>query len=104
MNSWKRSSKLRIEGHTIGYALVEDALQVDVAGAAKRISCPWRIIHGAQDEVVPVSDAQVLSQASDGKAELIIVPGADHQFSQPDIREQLLDQIAAFLDQALQTP
>ncbi len=103
MNSWKRRSKLRLEGHTIGYALVEDARRVDVAGAAKRISCPWRIIHGAEDTVVPVSDAQALSQASNGKAELIVVPGADHQFSQPQIREQLLDQIAAFLDGALRS-
>jgi pimeloyl-ACP methyl ester carboxylesterase len=101
---WQRRGKLRFEGATIGYALVEDALRIDLAGAAKKISCPWRIIHGSRDEVVPVSDAQALAQASDGKAELIIIPGADHQFSQPEIRERLLDDVAAFLDRALRTP
>jgi alpha-beta hydrolase superfamily lysophospholipase len=104
LHHWKRRGKLRFEGHAIGYALVKDALQIDLAGAAKQISCPWRIIHGEKDEVVPVSDAQALVHASGNKAELVIVPGADHQFSEPKIRERLLDDVAAFLDQALRSP
>jgi Dipeptidyl aminopeptidases/acylaminoacyl-peptidases len=104
MKHWQRRGQLRFEGHDIGYSLVEDALRIDVAGLAKKISCPWHIIHGSKDEVIPVSDAQALAQASGGKAELIIVPGADHQFSQLEIREQLLDDVAAFLDQALRSP
>jgi uncharacterized protein len=103
LKNWKRRGAMRVEGQAVGYALVEDAQRVDVAGAAKRISCPWRIIHGEADEVVPVSEARVLSEAAGPRAELIIISGADHQFSQPEIREKLLDEVAAFIDRALRS-
>ena len=38
---------------------------------------PMLVIHGSEDEIVPVFDARVLADAH-GSAELRIIPGADH--------------------------
>lgn len=40
---------------------------------------PVLLVHGGEDEVVHVQDARWLADATDGKAELRIVPGAGHR-------------------------
>lgn len=42
---------------------------------------PFLVIHGENDDVVPVSDARELYAAAQDPKELHIVPQADHQFS-----------------------
>ena len=40
---------------------------------------PVLLIHGANDEVVPVLDARALADAAQGQAELRVLPGAGHR-------------------------
>ena len=40
---------------------------------------PVMIVHGANDEVVPVLDARALADAADGEVELRILAGAGHR-------------------------
>ena len=40
---------------------------------------PVLLVHGAEDEVVPVTDARALADAADGMVELRIVSGAGHR-------------------------
>ncbi|HXX89827.1 MAG TPA: hypothetical protein VEI83_06370 [Acidimicrobiales bacterium] len=40
---------------------------------------PLLIVHGAEDESVPVSDARLLAEAAGASAELHILPGAGHR-------------------------
>jgi len=50
------------------------------AQAAARIgSRPVLIVHGAEDDAVPVSDARILAEATEGRAELRILAGAGHR-------------------------
>jgi len=72
-----------------------DAVRHDPIGAASSIRCPWRIIHGALDPVVPQNDARLLSQAAPD-ADLISRPTAGHRFSDPAELDWLVRQIAAF--------
>ena len=39
---------------------------------------PALVMHGGADEVVPVRDAYALAQAMGTRAELHVIPGADH--------------------------
>jgi dienelactone hydrolase len=64
--------------------------------AARRIACPWLIIHGGNDEVVPVEDAELLASANP-KAELTIHPTAGHRFDLPDERGWLVNAVAGFV-------
>ena len=48
-----------------------------------QIKCPVLIVHGDQDQLVPVENAQILKDRIP-QAELYIVPGAGHMFLQID--------------------
>lgn len=43
-----------------------------------RIRAPVLLLHGGRDDVVPPTDATRLAQASAGRAQLLVVPDADH--------------------------
>ncbi|NNC95825.1 MAG: alpha/beta fold hydrolase [Chitinophagales bacterium] len=42
------------------------------------VDCPIYIIHGTKDYVIPLKYAQQLCDSSNGKAEMVIVKGAEH--------------------------
>ena len=50
-----------------------------MAAAAKLAPRPLLLIHGDQDEVVPLSDARALYEAAYGTADLRVVAGAGHR-------------------------
>ncbi len=98
---WARDGVLEIEGAAVGHGLVEDGACTDLAGAAARVRCPWLILHGAADEVVPVSDARLLHQASGGRATLEVLPGGDHRLLARPLLARVLAQSVRFLEAAL---
>ena len=59
---------------------------------------PLFIVHGTADEIVPMSQAMELKQQSPG-AELALIEGADHGFSQQ--RGRLVDTVVAWLKEKL---
>lgn len=62
------------------------------------ISCPVRLIHGDQDEVVELSRSQrVLSKLSSTNASLITIEGGDHRLSTPSNLEQILSSLSELL-------
>ncbi len=73
-----------------------DAERHDPIGAARSIDCPWLIIHGATDSVVPVEDTELLADAAPA-AEVKIHPTAGHRFDQPGERGWLVETVAGFI-------
>lgn len=73
-----------------------DAGMHDVIAAARSIDCPWLIIHGAADEVVPVEDAGLLQEAAPSAA-LKIHPTASHRFDKPGERGWVVSTVAGFV-------
>lgn len=59
--------------------LKENAERLDVLAAARRVEVPWLIIHGEDDETVPISEGRALHEASND-AEFLPVEGAGHTF------------------------
>ena len=53
---------------------------LDIPGAAARLRAPWLILHGEKDPTIDLREAHALLAASDGRAELLVVPGAGHTF------------------------
>ncbi len=51
---------------------------LNVAFAASRIRAPWLIVHGKEDETVPVSEADRLASLSEGVSTLRAIEGANH--------------------------
>lgn len=67
----------------LSQAYMDDMAQIDtVVRRGAEIVVPWLLIHGSEDDVVPIDDSHdILAQAS-GNAELVVIDGADHVFSE----------------------
>lgn len=55
-----------------------DLKEASALNAVRKTSLPVLIIHGDQDDMVPVDMAYELYEAASGEKELLIVPGAGH--------------------------
>ncbi len=103
--SGRRTDDHRIEvapGEFIATGFFTDAARHDVIGAARSILCPWLVIHGAADPVVPVEDAALLEESAP-TAELVVHPTAGHRFDQPEEREWLIERVTGFLGRGGET-
>lgn len=67
----------------LSQAYMDDMAQIDtVVERGAEIAMPWLLVHGSEDDVVPMADSHdILAQASDN-AELVVIDGADHVFSE----------------------
>lgn len=84
------------DGSLVPRGLFEDAGRHALVAAARRISCPWLVLHGARDPVVPASAAAVLSRS--GHRTLCVVhPAAGHRFAASSERSWLVGAIGRFL-------
>ena len=87
---WRRSGELPVANARTGQQLAlgtglladveEHRRELDLLAAAAARRAPWLIVHGAEDESVPVAEAHRLAEHAAGRAELLVVPGASHTF------------------------
>ncbi|MEZ5967083.1 MAG: alpha/beta fold hydrolase [Planctomycetota bacterium] len=62
-------------------AFLEDAFaHRDTLGAAAQVSVPWLLVHGTDDELVPLQDAHDARRAASDPTS-IEIEGADHRFT-----------------------
>lgn len=66
----------------LSQAFVDDMNKIDnVVDRTEKIEVPWLIVHGDADDVVPVEESREIYAAAFEPKELVILPGADHVFS-----------------------
>ena len=88
-----------VEGR-IGRNLYDDARQHDLIAAVRVLTAPLLVVHGEQDEVVPVSDAHDIAAAA-RDVTLEVVHGADHRFTAAVHLQPAMALVARFLAQHL---
>lgn len=54
--------------------------RLNIPAAASQIAAPWLIVHGAEDETVPFSEAERLASFGGTNGELLMLPGVNHSF------------------------
>jgi pimeloyl-ACP methyl ester carboxylesterase len=54
--------------------------ELDLVSAAGAREAPWLIVHGDQDETVPVAEARLLAEEAAAPSELLVIEGANHTF------------------------
>lgn len=60
---------------------LDDAARIDTTlAAAARVRVPWLLVHGDEDELVPLADSEDACAAAGGRPTLRVVRGADHRF------------------------
>ncbi|HWN42286.1 MAG TPA: alpha/beta fold hydrolase [Thermoanaerobaculia bacterium] len=86
-DAWRRDGQFPVVNARTGQQLalglglleeLETRDELDVLAAARAVRAPWLIVHGEEDESVPVTEADRLAEASSG--ELLRIPGANHTF------------------------
>lgn len=66
----------------LSQAYMDDLAQIGtVVNLAGDIAVPWLLVHGVEDDVVPLQDSRDVCARAGDNAQLIEVPGADHVFS-----------------------
>lgn len=69
----------------MAYEIVEDALanadRFDILRAAREITIPWLLVHGTDDETIPLGEAEALARlATTPGFESLFLAGANHTF------------------------
>jgi pimeloyl-ACP methyl ester carboxylesterase len=67
--------------------------------ALKSVTAPTLVIHGSEDPIFPVEHGKATAEAISG-AELLIIEGMGHGFSNPEVWPRLVDAIAAHTHKA----
>ncbi|HEV8582671.1 MAG TPA: alpha/beta fold hydrolase [Thermoanaerobaculia bacterium] len=87
---WRRDGELPVVNARTGQKLAlglgllrdveERSAELDLLAAAADRHAPWLIVHGAEDESVPVAEAHALASRAGGERELLVIPDANHTF------------------------
>jgi len=89
MRRWKETGEIpNVTGGdkpiALRYDFYEDCLRYDAYHAAEKIKSPTLIVHGDQDELVPLHQIQRLVGVLATQKELCILEGANHYFGRPE--------------------
>jgi esterase/lipase len=76
-----------------------DAARYDLSSIMPSLSQPLMVVHGDMDEIIPVENAYRLHQYRKVNTELVIIPGADHMFSQDEHRQEVVERVAQWFNE-----
>ena len=66
----------------LSQAYMDDLTQIDtVVDLSPQISVPWLLVHGDEDDVVPIEDSHDILAKANSQAQLVTLEGANHVFS-----------------------
>lgn len=66
-----------------------DAEQYNLPDIISSLQAPLLVVHGDQDEIIPVDEASQAHDLNPEGTRLAVIPGADHMFSLKEHREQI---------------
>ena len=85
------------ESCPLSSAFVNDMNAVDnVLGLAEKIAVPWLLVHGTEDDVVPIGESREIVGRAGGDAKLVVVEGANHVFADDGL-QPMIDALMAWL-------
>jgi len=80
-------------GCVLPQAYLDDLLGIgSVVEEAARVSVPWLFVHGARDELVPLSDTRDAFARANTTKELVVLEQADHVF-EPDCTARMVEAV-----------
>lgn len=80
---------------------VDDMATIEsVAKNASQFAVPWLLVHGTEDDIVPIEDSHDILQYANEDTELLELPGVDHVFS-GDGTAIMVEKVGTWIDQKL---
>lgn len=92
VTQWRRAGHVTYHGRRLNSSLLADLEKINVPKAARNIHCPLLIIHGDEDETVPVEEAYELYELVSNSKKLCVLQGGDHRFSDPSLLKKVLQE------------
>ncbi len=86
-----------VHGKRLKKAYYDEFFTLDIPRAIKKYKRPLLIIHGENDEAVPLKEAEELLKLANKPKRLVIIRGADHRFSKPEYFLKMLKVIGEFV-------
>ncbi len=85
----------------LSQAYMDDMIVIDsVAKQASKFGGPWLLVHGSEDDIVPIQDSIDILNYANEPTELLDLPGADHVFS-GDSTAVMVEKVVAWIEQKL---
>lgn len=85
----------------LSQAYVDDMATIDsVAKHASEFDVPWLLVHGTEDDIVPIGDSHDILQHANERTNLLELPGVDHVFS-GDGAAVMVEKVVAWVNQNL---
>ena len=85
----------------LSQAYMDDMAAIDsVAKNASKFAVPWLLVHGTEDDIVPIEDSHDILQYANEETELLELPGVDHVFS-GDSSAIMVEKVVTWIDQRL---
>lgn len=80
---------------------MDDMVGIDsVAKQASKFGGPWLLVHGSEDDIVPIQDSIDILNFANEPTELLELPGVDHVFSD-DGTPIMVEKVVAWINQKL---
>jgi non-heme chloroperoxidase len=83
-------------GHKAAYDCIKAFSETDFTEDLKKIDVPTLILHGDDDQIVPIADSALLSAKLVKGAKLKVIPGAPHGMCST-LKDQINEELLAFI-------
>lgn len=90
------AGRLDIGGHWLGAGFLEDILGWDIYARAAGFRGRALLLHGDGDQTVPLAASERYLEIYGDRAELRVIPGADHTFNRKDWEDEVIRRTVDF--------
>ncbi len=85
----------------LSQAYMDDMATIgSVAERASEFEVPWLLVHGTEDDIVPIEDSHDILQYASEQTDLLEMPGVDHVFS-GEGSAVMVEKVVAWIDKRL---
>ena len=88
-------------GRKVKPEFFSDIQKYNILQDVQEIHCPILIVHGSQDELVPVDNAIEIYKNANEPKRLELIEGGDHPLGEPEHLERIINLILEWFDQYL---
>jgi esterase/lipase len=88
-------------GLNIKHSFITDSAKYDMKNIMKKIKCPILLIHGDEDDIVPLSQSQEIIEYINEPKKLVIIEGMTHNVTSADQMTIIYKEISEWLEKYL---
>ncbi len=81
----------------IGWQFYEDLQQYNALEVIGDLTQPVRFVHGDEDDIVPLSNAEEMYEAAPEPKDMYVVEGADHLFREAAHQQEMVTAVADWI-------